>query len=162
MGVSGSGKTTMGRRLAAALGRPFLDADSLHSPEARAKMARGEGLTEHDRAPWLDRVAAHLAAARLGGRPAVVACSVLRAAHRARLREADPALRFVWLDVPEAELRRRLEGRAGHFAGPALLASQLRTFEAPGRGEALRIAGSASSDEAVADAIRRLGLTVEG
>src|SRR5689334_14636123 len=92
MGVSGSGKSTVGALLAARLGVPFVDGDALHPASNVAKMAAGIPLDDDDRAPWLDAVGARLAQ---GG--VVVACSALRRAYRDRLRDAAPAARFVLL-----------------------------------------------------------------
>lgn len=132
MGVSGSGKTTLGQALAARLGWPFLDADDYHTPAARARMQRGEGLTGAERAPWLARLHAELHA-HPGG--VVLACSALRARYRQALGEPGGA-RFVYLRVPAALLRARLSARQGHhYAGPALLPSQLETLEEPSTGE---------------------------
>lgn len=129
-GVSGVGKTAVGRRVAERLGVPFDDADRFHTRGARAKMARGEALTDTDRGPWLDRLADRLrtwSEAQTGG---VLACSALRAAYRARLAAAAPAVRFVLLTATESTLRTRLREREGHFFPPSLLESQLATLEA--------------------------------
>src|SRR5215472_10538354 len=97
MGVSGCGKTTIGGRLAARTGWPFLDADELHPAPSVAKMSRGEPLTDADRWPWLDLVAAWIAGRREAGESGVVGCSALKRAYRDRLREADPGLRIAYL-----------------------------------------------------------------
>jgi gluconokinase len=125
MGVSGTGKSTIGVALADALGIPFVEGDDLH-PEANvAKMAAGIPLTDADRAPWLDRIAAEL------GSPVVVACSALKRAYRDRLREAAPDLALVYLHGTAELLAARVEGREGHFMPTALLQSQLDTLEEP-------------------------------
>jgi gluconokinase len=125
MGVSGTGKSTVGVALAAALGIPFVEGDDLH-PEANvAKMAAGIPLTDADRAPWLDLIAAELA------RPVVVACSTLTRAYRDRLRQAAPDLALVYLHGTAELLAARVEGREGHFMPTALLESQLATLEVP-------------------------------
>lgn len=129
IGPCGSGKTTTAQALAAALARPFVDADSLHPPENRAKMARGEPLSDADRAPWLAAVAERCAG-QDGGR-VVLACSALRRVYRDRLRAGLPGCVFVLLDVPGKVLAERLRARQGHFAGLGLLESQLRTLERP-------------------------------
>ena len=127
MGVSGAGKSVVGERLAAALGAPFREGDTLHPPENVAKMRAGVALTDADRAPWLDAIAAWLAEHPDG----VVSCSALKRAYRDRLRLAAPDARFVLLDVPEATLADRLAHRPAHFMPAALLDSQLATLERP-------------------------------
>lgn len=125
MGVSGSGKTTVGEALATRLGWVFLDADDFHTPAAKAKMAAGEGLTDADRAPWLARLREALQT-QPGG--VVLACSALRAAYRDALRA--PGVHFAYLRVPRAVLEDRLQHRT-HYAGVSLLPSQLDTLEEP-------------------------------
>ena len=137
-GVAGAGKTTVGRALAARLGWAFADADDYHSAAANARMARGQGLTDADRAPWLDRLAALVGDRVRGGPPTVLACSALKAAYRDRL--AGPGVAFAWLDVPPDVLAERLRRREGHVAGPDLLPSQLATLEPPAG--ALRLDGT--------------------
>ena len=87
MGVSGAGKTVVGRRLAEALGADFIDGDDLHTDAARAKMASGHPLTDDDRWPWLDRIAAALREGLSRGVTTIVACSALRRVYRERLRD---------------------------------------------------------------------------
>lgn len=129
MGVSGTGKSTIGRALAEALGRPFVEGDDLH-PEANvAKMAAGIPLTDADRAPWLDRIAAEI------DRPVVVACSALKRAYRDRLRQAAPDLVLVYLHGDAVLLAARMEGREGHFMPSSLLESQLAALEDPASDE---------------------------
>ena len=125
MGVAGAGKSTVGPLVAQRLGVPFADADDLHDDASRDQMRRSEPLTDAQRAPWLGRVHAALAAHTDG---LVVACSALTPAHRAALAGDLAGIWFVDLVVTPAELQRRLAARAGHFAGPDLLASQLRTL----------------------------------
>lgn len=159
MGVAGAGKTLVGSALARALGWTFYDADDFHSPENVAKMHRGIGLTDADRAPWLatlhdliDRVI------REGGN-AVVACSALKETYRRTLTPNDApggTVRFVYLDVPADVLRQRLEHRAHHYAPPELLDSQLATLEVPR--DAVCLDGTLAPDEIVAAARSALGL----
>lgn len=125
MGVSGTGKSTTGRALAEALALPFLEGDDLHPESNVAKMAAGIPLTDADRAPWLDLIAAEL------DRPLVVACSALKRSYRDRLRRAAPDLVLVYLHGDPALLLSRMSQRDGHFMPAALLDSQLATLEEP-------------------------------
>lgn len=127
MGVSGSGKTSVGLAASALTGVTFLDADDLHPGENIAKMAAGTALTDDDRAPWLDAVGTAL---RMEN-PCIMACSALRRSYRDRLREHAPHTEFVLLEVPRAELEGRVAGRAAHFMPVGLLDSQLATLEHP-------------------------------
>lgn len=134
MGVAGAGKTTVGQAIAARLGWPFHDADDFHSAESVARMRAGLGLTDELRAPWLARLEALAAGALARGESMVLACSALRRRYRdALVPEGAPpgALRFAYLRVSPRQLAHRLATRAGHFAPPALLESQLATIEEP-------------------------------
>lgn len=131
MGVSGAGKTTVGRALAARLGWPFADADDHHSAEAVSKMARGEGLTDADRAPWLRRLRALIERHLEEEQPLVLACSALKARYREALAHKDEPVEFVWLHAPPGVIAARLDRRSGHFADADLLDSQLVDFEPP-------------------------------
>ena len=126
MGVSGSGKTSVGIALAAALGVPFRDADDLHPAANVAKMAAGIALTDDDRMPWLALVGAELAAASEG---LVIACSALRRVYREAILAAAPSTRFVFLDGSRGLLESRMQHRHGHFMPASLLDSQLATLE---------------------------------
>ena len=126
MGVSGSGKTTVGAALADALGLRFVDGDALHPAANVAKMAAGIPLDDADRAPWLDAVGAVLAAGSV-----VVACSALKRTYRDRLRAAAPDLELVFLDGSRELLASRMAARPGHFMPASLLDSQLATLEPP-------------------------------
>ena len=152
MGVAGSGKTTVGTALADALGWVFVDADDHHSAASLAKMGRGEGLTDADRAPWLARLGALVRERLDGGPPTVLACSALRAAYRDALGADEPGVVLAWLDVPADVLAQRLAARQGHVAGPDLLPSQLATLEPPHN--ALRLDGAAPV-RATVDVLRR-------
>ncbi len=151
MGVSGSGKTTVGRILAATLGAEFIDGDDLHSDAARAKMASGHALTDEDRWPWLDRVAARLAEGERTGQGAVIACSALRRVYRDRLRAgAGPALRFVYLDATPEAMRARVGSRKDHYMPASLVDSQFATLEPPqGETDVVKLAAEAKLPEAV-------------
>jgi gluconokinase len=133
MGVSGAGKTVVGTALAQALGWPFYDADDYHSPENIAKMHRGEGLTDDDRQSWLALLGSKVAGLVASNAHAVLACSALKQTYRDALvsEVARDAVCFVYLDVPVAVLRARLEARVHQFATVALLPSQLETLEVP-------------------------------
>ena len=148
MGVSGCGKSTLAAGLAQALDARFVDADDLHPAANVARMARGEALTDADRAPWLDRVAQVLA----DGAPVVVACSALKRAYRDRLRAAG-GVRFLYLAVPRAELAARMQARKGHFMPPTLLDSQLATLEVPGPDEAVTLDGTQPPAQVLAAAL---------
>jgi gluconokinase len=132
MGPAGAGKSTVGAALAARLGWRFVDADDFHSASNVARMARGEALTDGDRAGWLSTLHDVLAQASDRRESLVLACSALTAAHRAHLVGALRHIRFAYLKSSPAVLRSRLEARTNHFAGSALLDSQLATLEEPG------------------------------
>ena len=148
MGVAGSGKTTIGRLVAARLDAPFVDADDLHTPAAIAAMHAGHPLDDAERAPWLERVRAAIAA--IGDGPVVLACSALKRSYRDVLRDGVPGLTFVDLDVDAETLARRLAARPDHFAGADLLPSQLATLELGD--DIVRVTATGSPDE-VADRV---------
>jgi gluconokinase len=131
IGAAGSGKTTIGEELARQTGWRFADADDYHSPAAIAKMRAGTPLDDADRTPWLVRLHAIAAAAIERREPLVIACSALKQRYRNVLRGPLRGIRFVYLKTDEPTLRRRLEQRSHHFAGPALVASQLAALEEP-------------------------------
>lgn len=153
MGPSGAGKTTVGRRLADALGWAFHDGDDLHPAANVEKMARGESLTDADRAGWLAILRALIDDLGRRAESAVLACSALRASYRDVLAHGRDDVRFVYLRVPPEELRRRLEVRRGHFMKAGMLPSQLATLEEPG--DAITLDGSRDPD-ALVDDIRAL------
>ena len=132
MGVSGSGKSHLGAALARACGMEFVEGDALHPAANIARMRAGMPLDDAARQPWLEAIAAVIAARR--GQGVVVACSALRRAYRDLLRQADPALRLLYLRVPRDELARRMRERR-HFMPPSLLDSQLATLEEPAADE---------------------------
>jgi gluconokinase len=139
LGVSGSGKTTVGQALSALTGWPFLDADDYHPKANIAKMSRGEPLTDADRAPWLEILRTKMAARLARGEDAILACSALKKAYRQQL-QVDPAqVRFIYLKVSPELLQKRLEKRQDHFMKPSMLASQLETLEEPAQSEAFTI-----------------------
>ena len=131
MGVSGCGKTTLGKAVAASLGSQFVDADDFHPPQNIAKMAAGLSLTDQDRDPWLAGIAAKLVSMRSEGRSFVLACSALKQCYRESLIQSAPGLIIVWLDgMPDLILERMLS-RNDHFMPPDLLESQFATLEPP-------------------------------
>ncbi len=148
MGVSGSGKTTVGRVLARRLACAFLDADDFHSPASVEKMRRGEPLSDADRVPWLDALAAALRGHLEGGESVVLACSALKASYRDVLR-IDDRVRFAFLQADAPLLEKRLAGRSGHYFAPGLLQSQLETLEPPE--DALVLDASRTPDELARD-----------
>jgi gluconokinase len=131
MGVAGSGKTTVGRALAATLGRPFFDADDFHPPENIARMRAGVPLTDADREPWLASLCTLIERADAADEDLVLACSALRARFRDRLRAAAHDLRYVYLQTSRDVIAHRLAERTGHFMSPDLAASQFADLEEP-------------------------------
>jgi carbohydrate kinase (thermoresistant glucokinase family) len=131
MGVSGSGKTTVGELLAQHLGQPFYDGDDFHPAANIAKMAAGHPLTDEDRAGWLATLAADLQPWEAAG-GAVLACSALKESYRQTLQAgASLPLTWVFLDTAPDVLRKRLENRQGHYMKANMLESQLETLEKP-------------------------------
>jgi gluconokinase len=126
MGVSGSGKSTVGAALAGRLGVPFEDADDLHPETNIAKMSRGEPLDDSDRYPWLERIGEWLAAHEHGG---VIACSALKRKYRDQLRHHCPSVEFLHLSGGREVIERRQASRPGHFMPASLLTSQFETLE---------------------------------
>jgi gluconokinase len=154
MGVSGAGKTEIGRRLAAALGWSFRDADDLHPPANVAKMRAGVPLDDADRGPWLDELAGLLRLAAAGGGDMVLACSALARRYRTRLGLPSPVVRLVHLDDPQGVIRKRVEQRAGHFMPAALLDSQIALLEPPGPEERPIVVDVAAEPDAIVRIIR--------
>jgi gluconokinase len=155
MGPSGSGKTTIGAKLAAALAWRFVDADDFHPPANREKLALGIPLDDADRWPWLTALRREILALLDAGTDAVIACSALKESYR-RILHADDSVVLVELDVPPSVLAERLAHRAGHFASPTLLPSQLSTLEPPT--DTLTVDASGTPDEVVAEIRASLGL----
>lgn len=130
MGVSSSGKSTVGRLLAERLGWRFADADAYHPAANVATMRAGIPLTDADRAPWLATLRALIAGALADAQPLVLACSALKVAYRAQLR-VDERVHFIYLYADYAILAARAAARGDHFMPPGLLLSQFATLEEP-------------------------------
>ena len=131
MGVSGSGKTTVGVPLAQALGGEFAEGDDYHPPANVAKMREGLPLDDADRRPWLEALSAEIGRWLAAGRTVVLACSALKRSYRAILRGGRPEVRFVHLKGSAPLIRGRLAERRGHYMPATLLDSQLAALEAP-------------------------------
>ena len=134
MGVSGSGKTTIGERLAQALGWPFYDGDQFHPPANVAKMQQGMPLTDEDRWPWLHALRTHIETWVQQGMSAVLACSALKQAYREYLIIDEAEVKLVYLKGDYDLIQERLAQRRGHFMPPGLLASQFAALEEPEQG----------------------------
>jgi gluconokinase len=146
MGVTASGKTTVGRLLATASGYQFYDADDFHPRANVDKMRRGIPLDDADRRPWLEALRDLVRRCLAEERNAVLACSALKEAYR-RYFLIDPRVKLVYLKVDEGLIRQRLRRRRGHFMNPSLLESQFTTLEEPDN--ALWLDGSRSPEEVV-------------
>jgi gluconokinase len=159
MGVGGSGKSTVGMRLAARISAPFIEGDEFHSPSNVANMRAGIALEDEDRWPWLDRIALAITAACAENQRVVSACSALKRVYRDRLRERIPArVLFICLEAGNEILSARMSSRPGHFMPPALLSSQLATLERPDASEfALCVDSTLPIDEVLGRVAQRLG-----
>ncbi|MFQ4139439.1 gluconokinase [Nodosilinea sp. PGN35] len=131
MGVSGVGKTTVGKRLAQRLEIPFHEGDDFHSPDNIAKMERGEPLNERDRTPWIESLQNCIETLLANGQQAVIACSALKADYRQQLGGGHDRVEFVLLKGSRALIQERLNQREDHFMAASLLNSQMEALEAP-------------------------------
>jgi len=156
MGVVGSGKTTVGKLLAAQCGWEFADADDFHPASNVEKISHGIPLTDQDRDPWLDRLRAAILEWIAKKQNEVLACSALKRTYRAKL-HVGPEVRFVYLKGSAALITERLRARHGHFAGEAILASQMADLEEP---ESALVVDIDASPQKIVDQIRK-GLSIE-
>ena len=156
MGVSGAGKSSVAKELAARLGWPFEEGDWLHPAANIAKMHAGIGLTDTDRQPWLEAVAAWIDGQRAKGRPAIITCSALKRSYRDMIIGDRPEVRLVYLRGSRALIAGRLAGRQEHFMPASLLPSQFDTLEEPGPDEDSLIIDIGPPAGQLADEIIRL------
>ena len=155
MGVTGAGKTTIGRALAASLGWEFYDGDDFHTAASKRKMRRGIALDDSDRAPWLRALRTLIQAMLAEGRSAVVGCSALKQSYRDELIVERNSVKVVYLKASTRIAAARLRDRIGHFMNPKLLKSQFETLEEPR--DAI-VVDAAAAPEAIVNEIRaRLG-----
>lgn len=152
MGVTGAGKTTVGRALAAGLGWEFHDGDDLHSEANKRKMHRGVALTDADRASWLRAIRELIRAILSDGRDGVVACSALKQSYRDEIVVDPGSVKVVYLKASREQIAERLRNRTGHFMNPDLLQSQFDTLEEP---RDAMVLDASASPEAIVDEIRR-------
>ena len=158
MGVSGSGKTTVAKMLAERLGWPFQEGDDLHPPANVAKMHAGTPLTDEDRLPWLQAIAAWIDAREAAGEPGIVTCSALKHHYRDVIIGDRPGVRLVYLQGDLAMIAKRLGARQGHFMPASLLESQMATLEEPAPDEhALTVPIDGSAEHAVERIVEALG-----
>jgi gluconokinase len=146
MGVTGSGKSAVGKRLALELGWRFLEGDDFHSAGNIQKLRQGEPLSDEDRKPWLEAIREAIGASIERGENTVVACSALKETYR-RMLEISEQINFVYLKATLSLIQERLKNRAGHFMNPNLMQSQFDTLEEPE--EALQIDAGLTPTEIV-------------
>ena len=147
MGVSGCGKSSVGKALAQSLGWDFYDADDFHPPANVAKMASGIPLDDSDRAPWLDSLHDLISSSLMQNRPGVLACSALKELYRQQLMEGNDGVQLVYLKGSYDLIWSRMIARKDHWMKPHMLQSQFATLEEPAN--ALTVDVSLSIDEIV-------------
>ena len=156
MGVSGSGKTSVGKALAEKLGWRFYDADDFHPPENVAKMAKGVPLDDADRAPWLAALHDLISSSLRADRPGVLACSALKERYRQQLIQGTEGVRIIYLKGSFDLIWSRMQERTDHFMKPQMLKSQFNTLEEPA--DALTMDVSMSVDEIMQEVIKHMEL----
>jgi len=156
MGVSGSGKTTVGMLFAQKTGAAFFEGDEFHPPENIEKMRRGVPLTDADREKWLRTLREIIVRSLEQDTSTVIACSALKEAYRDLLQGGDARVKFVFLTGPRAVIEARLKTRRNHFMPPTLLDSQLATLEPPV--DALTVSFEKTPGEIVTALIQALGM----
>jgi gluconokinase len=154
MGVTGSGKTTVGRLLAERMNWSFFDADDFHPPANVEKMRRGQPLDDADRLPWLEKLHALMDDELQAGRSLVLACSALRQRYRDTLVSSASQVLFLYLRISPETARTRLEARGGHYMPAALVPSQFEALEEPE--QAIVVDGELAPTEAVSVAVQYL------
>ena len=163
MGVSGSGKTTVARGIATAMGWEFAEGDAFH-PEANiAKMSSGQPRTDEDRWPWLRAIGSWIDSHDRSGTSAVITCSALKQVYRDILREGRPTVRFVHVTADPELIEDRMEHHQGHFMPASLLPSQLTTLEKLQTDEpGLAVSAAGKPDDVLRRALSALGLAPRG
>ena len=156
MGVSGSGKTTVGKLLGERLGWSYQEGDALHPPENVAKMSSGTPLTDADRVPWLQRIASRIDAWRSSGEAGVITCSALKRAYRDIIVGDRPDVGLVYLRGSRELIGRRMAARKGHFMPAALLDNQFATLQEPSSEERAIAVDVDGTPAEIVDAILRL------
>ena len=161
-GVSGAGKTTVGKLLARELGWSFIEADDFHPAANIEKMRSGHPLTDKDRWPWLEQLRQQIERSFSAGENAVLACSALKRAYRDRLRVSDE-VKFVFLSGDYALVEKQLRSRHGHFMNAALLQSQFDDLEEPKADENVLTIKLGGTQEEIVESIKtKLSLTRTG
>jgi gluconokinase len=157
MGVSGSGKSTIGQMLADQMGWPFFDGDDFHPPANVKKMSLGIPLTDEDRAGWLAALARLIRDTLQKEQSAVLACSALKARYREQLLVDPSQVKFIYLKGSYAQIEERMQARSGHYMKPAMLASQFAALEEPA--DALTVTIDQSPAQIVSQVIKELNLS---
>jgi len=162
MGVSGVGKTTVGKGIASALGWVFAEGDDFHPAANVAKMHAGHPLTDEDRWPWLRAIGVWMDGRIEAQRSSVVTCSALKRSYRDLLREGRPEVTFCEVDAPPEVIADRISERKGHYMPASLLPSQLATLQPLADDEpGVHVSAADSPDQIVRHALAKLGLTKE-